>query len=54
MALDVTNYQNLIEVQPLNQAEALDLLQKKLSIPTEYESLVQLAQELEFMLLVIV
>ncbi|CAI7622755.1 unnamed protein product [Penicillium pancosmium] len=54
VALDIVNHKNVIEVEPLNQAEALDLLQKKLSTPAEYESLVQLAQELEFMPLAIV
>lgn len=38
----------------MNQAEALGLLQKKLSTPTEHETLARLAQELEFMPLAIV
>jgi hypothetical protein len=54
VAMDITNHNNLIEVQPLDQAEALDLLQKKLSTPTEHEILAQLAQELEYMPLAIV
>ncbi|KAJ6014913.1 hypothetical protein N7540_009504 [Penicillium herquei] len=54
VALNLASHRNIIEVQPMNQAEAVDLLQKKLSTPTEHESIVQLAQELEFMPLAIV
>lgn len=51
--MDIVSHQNLIEVQPMNQTEALDLLQKKLSAPTKHERMAQLAQELEFMPLAI-
>lgn len=53
VALEVANHANLIEVQPMNDAEALILLQKKLNTP-EHENLTQLAQELEYMPLAIV
>ncbi|KAJ5532209.1 hypothetical protein N7494_008761 [Penicillium frequentans] len=53
VALEVANHANLIEVQPMNDAEALILLQKKLDTP-EHEHLTQLAQELEYMPLAIV
>lgn len=54
VALDVVDHKNLIEVQPMNQTEALDLIQKKLSTPTEHEKISQLSWELEFMPLAIV
>lgn len=54
VALDIASHKNLIEVQPMNEAEALDLLQKKLSIPAEHKNMVQLAEVLEFMPLAIV
>ncbi|KAJ5810431.1 uncharacterized protein N7503_002649 [Penicillium pulvis] len=53
VALEVANHANVIEVQPMNDAEALVLLQKKLNTP-EHENLTQLAQELEYMPLAIV
>ncbi|KAJ5464890.1 uncharacterized protein N7458_000576 [Penicillium daleae] len=54
VALNVASHKNIIELQPMNQTEGLDLLQKKLSIPTEQEIIVRLARELEFMPLAIV
>ncbi|KAJ6060697.1 hypothetical protein N7444_002551 [Penicillium canescens] len=54
VALDIAGHKNSIEVQPMNEAEALDLLQKKLSTPAERENMVQLAEALEFMPLAIV
>ncbi|KAJ6095554.1 hypothetical protein N7486_006300 [Penicillium sp. IBT 16267x] len=45
---------NLIDVQPMNMAEALDLMQHKLDSCVERADLVQLVEELEFMPLAIV
>ncbi|KAJ5843194.1 uncharacterized protein N7525_000935 [Penicillium rubens] len=45
---------HLIDIQPMNTAEALDLIRKKLDDCAEGEELVQLVEELEFMPLAIV
>lgn len=52
--MNIASHKNIIEVQPMNEAEALDLLQKKLSIPAEHENMVEPAEALEFMPLAIV
>lgn len=54
VALDIASHKNIIEVQPINQNEALDLLRKKLGTLTEHDRMAQLAQGLEFMPLAIV
>lgn len=54
VALDVANHKNLVKIQPMDESEALDLLQKKLIIRTEREDMVRLVQALEFMPLAIV
>lgn len=54
VALNIASHKNIIEVQPMNEAEALDLLQKKLSTPAEHENMVEPAEALEFMPLAIV
>jgi tetratricopeptide (TPR) repeat protein len=54
VALDIVGYKSLIEVRPMKQIEALELLHKKLSTPTEHENMAQLARELEFMPLALV
>jgi hypothetical protein len=54
LALDIVSHKNLIEVQPMNQTEALDLLQKKLSISSEHKDMVYLDEALEFVPLAIV
>ncbi|KAJ5720577.1 uncharacterized protein N7483_008511 [Penicillium malachiteum] len=54
VALEIAGHKkNLIDVLPMNSAEALLLLQKKLDESAEREELVQLVHELEFMPLAI-
>ncbi|KAJ6035723.1 hypothetical protein N7540_000002 [Penicillium herquei] len=57
VASDIAGHNNIIEVPPMGNAEALDLLQTKLTKTPgskELPKLVQLAEELEFMPLAIV
>ncbi|KAJ5320611.1 hypothetical protein PENANT_c033G05358 [Penicillium antarcticum] len=55
VALEIAgDKKNLIDVQPMNTAEASVLMQKKLDSSTEEEDLVLLVEELEFMPLAIV
>ncbi|KAJ5564862.1 hypothetical protein N7513_001104 [Penicillium frequentans] len=55
VALEIAGYKKyLIDVQPMNKAEALDLMQYKLDSGVEGADLVQLVEELEFMPLAIV
>jgi hypothetical protein len=54
VALNIASHKHLIEVQPMNHAEALDLLQKKLSISPEHKDMVYLVEALEFVPLAIV
>ncbi|CAG8108423.1 unnamed protein product [Penicillium nalgiovense] len=55
VALEIASHKkNLIDVQPMNTAEALVLIQKKLDSSTETEDLAQLVEKLEFMPLAIV
>ncbi|OQE08995.1 hypothetical protein PENFLA_c121G01412 [Penicillium flavigenum] len=55
VALETAGHKkSLIDVQPMNTAEALVLMQKKLDSSTAREDLVQLVEELEFMPLAIV
>ncbi|KAJ5965914.1 hypothetical protein N7481_012628 [Penicillium waksmanii] len=54
VALDITSLQDIIEVPPMEKAEALDLLKKKLSIYADHEDMEQLTQELEFMPMAII
>ncbi|KAJ6114394.1 hypothetical protein N7486_000172 [Penicillium sp. IBT 16267x] len=53
VALSIAGPQNIIEVQPMEKTEALDLLQKKADIPTGSDNL-PLVEALEFMPLAIV
>ncbi|KAJ5819454.1 hypothetical protein N7474_005045 [Penicillium riverlandense] len=54
VALDIADQKNIIAVQRMKKAEALDLLQQKLHTPTELEDMEQLVEALEFMPLAIV
>ncbi|KAJ5231012.1 hypothetical protein N7489_011720 [Penicillium chrysogenum] len=55
VAMEITGHKkSLIDVQPMNKAEALGLMQKKLDSSAERECLAQLVEELEFMPLAIV
>jgi tetratricopeptide (TPR) repeat protein len=55
VALEIAGHEkNLIDVRPMNRAEALVLMQKKLDLSTAKEDLVQLVEKLEFMPLAIV
>jgi hypothetical protein len=55
VALEIAGHKkNVIDVRPINTAEALVLMQKKLDSSTAREDLVQLVEELEFMPLAIV
>jgi hypothetical protein len=54
VALGFTRHNNVIEVQPMSKADALDLLQRKLSTIPEHRDMAQLVQVLEFMPLTIV
>ena len=55
VALDIVGRaNNILDVKPMNQAEALDLLQKKLSPLAEHGQGRELAEELEYMPLAIV
>ncbi|KAJ5092792.1 hypothetical protein N7456_008653 [Penicillium angulare] len=53
VALDIAGH-NIIEVHPMNETDAVGLLQKKLGATRESENMVQLARELECMPLAIV
>lgn len=52
--MNAVGLKNIIEVQPIEKAEAMDLLLKKAGIPTESEDIVPLVEALEFMPLAIV
>ncbi|CAI7652608.1 unnamed protein product [Penicillium manginii] len=55
VALNIAGHKkHLIDIQPMNMAEALDLMQHKLDSCAERTDLVQLVEELEFMPLAIV
>ncbi|KAJ5901577.1 hypothetical protein N7495_002105 [Penicillium taxi] len=54
IALNITGHSNIIEMSPMSKAEAVDLLQKKINIPAERETLVDLVTALEFMPLAII
>ncbi|KAJ5286714.1 hypothetical protein N7478_002400 [Penicillium angulare] len=54
VALNIASPKNLIEVQPMEKSEAMDLLQKKADIPAESEDIAPLVEALEFMPLAIV
>ncbi|KAJ5667624.1 hypothetical protein N7507_003488 [Penicillium longicatenatum] len=54
VAMSIAGPRNLIEVLPMEEAEALDLFQKKADIPAEREDMVPLVKALEFMPLAIV
>ncbi|KAJ5450128.1 uncharacterized protein N7458_006577, partial [Penicillium daleae] len=54
VALDIADCKNHVKVQPIDKAEALELLQKKLNMRTECENMMQLVEALEFMPLAIV
>jgi tetratricopeptide (TPR) repeat protein len=54
VASEIGQKKHLIDVQPMNMAEALDLMQHKLDSCAERADLVQLVEELEFMPLAIV
>ncbi|KAJ5604792.1 hypothetical protein N7510_009946 [Penicillium lagena] len=54
VALDIASHKNIIEVQPMNEAEALDLLQKKLNKHIVDDDIVLLVEALDFIPLAIV
>lgn len=55
VASEIAGYKkHLIDVQPMNMAEALDLIQHKLDSYADRADVVQLVEELEFMPLAIV
>ncbi|KAJ5819498.1 hypothetical protein N7474_005089 [Penicillium riverlandense] len=54
VALDIAGQKNIIAVQQMKKAEALDLLQKKLHTPGELEDMGHLVEALELMPLAIV
>ncbi|KAJ5805569.1 uncharacterized protein N7503_003171 [Penicillium pulvis] len=54
VGLEIAGHRNLIEVRPMEKIEAIDLLQRKLNIPTERESMEQLVEALELMPLAII
>lgn len=54
VGLEIAGPRNLIEVQPMRNLEAVDLLQKKLNIGAEREHLEQLVEALELMPLAII
>ncbi|KAJ6004729.1 hypothetical protein N7540_013098 [Penicillium herquei] len=54
VALKMTNHNNLIEVKPMEESEALELLQKKLDQPGESQEGPQLVNALELMPLAVV
>lgn len=54
VALKMVDHKDLIEVQPMERSQALDLLQRKLTLPEESQESRQLVEELEFMPLAIV
>ncbi|KAI2716294.1 hypothetical protein DTO013E5_9922 [Penicillium roqueforti] len=54
VALKMVDHKDLIEVQPMERSQALDLLQRKLAQPEESQESRQLVEELEFMPLAIV
>ncbi|KAJ5547806.1 hypothetical protein N7513_005040 [Penicillium frequentans] len=54
VALNITRHSDIIEVQPMNETEALNLLQRKLSTSAEQQSMIQLVKALDYMPLAIV
>ncbi|KAJ5667191.1 hypothetical protein N7507_003055 [Penicillium longicatenatum] len=54
VGLEIAGHRNLIEVQPMEKPEALDLLQKKLGIPAGRDSMERLVEALELMPLAII
>ncbi|KAJ5813634.1 uncharacterized protein N7503_000384 [Penicillium pulvis] len=54
VALDIASPNDIIEVPPMEKAEALDLLKKKLNISTDHEDIQQLTEALEYMPLAII
>lgn len=54
VALRIVDYQNIIKIEPLDQSEALELLQRKLGSLAETPDILKLAEELEFMPLAII
>ncbi|OKP14759.1 Kinesin light chain, partial [Penicillium subrubescens] len=54
IALEIAGLKNLIDVQPMDMTEALDLIQNKLDPGPDRADLVELVEELEFMPLAIV
>ncbi|KAJ5523469.1 hypothetical protein N7513_013013 [Penicillium frequentans] len=54
VALNTVDYKDLIEVKPMEQSEALELLQKKLPQPEKSQDCQHLVEELELMPLAIV
>ncbi|KAJ5301615.1 hypothetical protein N7508_006478 [Penicillium antarcticum] len=54
VALKMVDYKDLIEVKPMEDSEALELLQRKLDLLGESQESQQLVKELEFMPLAIV
>lgn len=54
VALEIAGHKNVIEVLPMENVEALDLLSRKLNRPTGDEGMVKLVEALEFMPLAII
>ncbi|KAJ5644831.1 hypothetical protein N7507_010842 [Penicillium longicatenatum] len=54
VALDIVRHSDIIEVQPMNEGEALNLLQRKLGKSAEQSSMTQLVKALDYMPLAIV
>ncbi|KAJ5784706.1 uncharacterized protein N7503_009918 [Penicillium pulvis] len=54
VALNIARHSDIIEVQPMNEAEALNLLQRKLSTFAEQKDMIQLVKALDYMPLAIV
>ncbi|KAJ5378056.1 uncharacterized protein N7496_005465 [Penicillium cataractarum] len=54
VALDIVGHKNLINVQPMNEVEAVDLLKTKLNVTSEPEVMESLVEALDFIPLAIV
>ncbi|KAJ5917562.1 hypothetical protein N7466_011116 [Penicillium verhagenii] len=54
VALKIFDHLDIIKVEPMNKAEALELLQRKLRLPAETPDMANLLEELEFMPLAII
>ncbi|KAJ6084179.1 hypothetical protein N7486_010979 [Penicillium sp. IBT 16267x] len=54
VARNIARHSDTIEVQPMNEAEALNLLQRKLSTSSEQRNMMQLVKTLDYMPLAIV